>query len=402
MSRARILGIVVVLGVVASLGLVPVGSAAAAVPGDVVINELMYGPASENDGDEFLELYNKGSAPVDLSGWSFSGITLTFAAGTTIAANGYLVVGKDAARYQSTYGGRADRDLHGLAVQRRRGNHASRRERSRDRHGHATTTSRPWPGTSDEQGASLELIDATLDNSDYLNWAGSTAPSGATPRAANSVARTGLGPRITAVSASPTSPAVNQPVTVTATVTGQTSASVRYRIDFNGRADDRDDQRRRRRLHRGHSRGGRRPLDPVQGGGDQCVTARASSRVWTTPPSIRASSCRAASPARSAMLEWFIADADYNTITASPTADIIAEGSDRVQRHGRRQRDRQHPRRELRRPRRSRTGSSSCRTTTPSTSGWLSRSTSSACRGTGATSRTVGRCCRGTRTNEPA
>ena len=104
MSRARILGIVVVLGVVASLGLVPVGSAAAAVPGDVVISELMFDPVSGLDGDEFLELTNTTAATVDLSGWSFSGITLVFAAGTTIGADGRMVVGPDAARSQLTYG----------------------------------------------------------------------------------------------------------------------------------------------------------------------------------------------------------------------------------------------------------------------------------------------------------
>ena len=45
--------------------------------------------------------------------------------------------------------------------------------------------------------------------------------------------RVGLGPRITNVAVSPTAPAANQPVTVTATITGQTSAVLRYRIDFN-------------------------------------------------------------------------------------------------------------------------------------------------------------------------
>ena len=43
---------------------------ASAAPTDVVINELMYNPATGNDGDEFLELYNRGTTPVDLSGWS--------------------------------------------------------------------------------------------------------------------------------------------------------------------------------------------------------------------------------------------------------------------------------------------------------------------------------------------
>ena len=82
--RAPGLVIVLVLAVAASLA-VPVGSASAA-PGDVVISEMMYNPASGVDGDEFLELTNIGRHPVDISGWCFSGITLCFAAATSIGA----------------------------------------------------------------------------------------------------------------------------------------------------------------------------------------------------------------------------------------------------------------------------------------------------------------------------
>src|SRR5690349_16552181 len=86
-------------------GLVATGAPpAAAAPADVVINELMYHAVSDLDGDDFLELYNRGATPVDVSGWSFSGITLTLPAGTTVASGGYLVVAKDAAQFQATYG----------------------------------------------------------------------------------------------------------------------------------------------------------------------------------------------------------------------------------------------------------------------------------------------------------
>ena len=66
--------------------------------------------------------------------------------------------------------------------------------------------------------------------------------------------RSGLGPRITGVTATPAVPAANQPVTVTATITGQTSAVLRYRIDFNTEQTVRDDPDRRRHLHRDHPR----------------------------------------------------------------------------------------------------------------------------------------------------
>jgi len=99
MGRSRRgLGVVVVLGVVASLGLVPVGSASAAVAGDVVISEFMFDPLSGVDGDEFLELTNRTASPVDLSGWSFTkGITLVLLIDSILL--GLLLVWRAARRW---------------------------------------------------------------------------------------------------------------------------------------------------------------------------------------------------------------------------------------------------------------------------------------------------------------
>src|SRR6185295_19061324 len=77
----RLLSIVAVLAIAVGGLVVPVGSASAAVAGDVVISEFMFDPLSGVDGDEFLELTNRTASPVDLSGWSFKGITLVFPAG---------------------------------------------------------------------------------------------------------------------------------------------------------------------------------------------------------------------------------------------------------------------------------------------------------------------------------
>src|SRR5437660_8470739 len=70
---------------------------------NVVINEIMYHASSQNVGDEWVELYNKGAA-VDLSGWHFGkGIDYTFAAGTTLGAGQYLVVAHDLTRFHTNY-----------------------------------------------------------------------------------------------------------------------------------------------------------------------------------------------------------------------------------------------------------------------------------------------------------
>ena len=92
----------------------------------VVINEIHYHPVERpafnavgdpifqstatvadfsDDIHEFIELYNAGVAAVSLAGWRIEGgVDFTFPAGTSIAAGGYLVIGKNPARLQTVYG----------------------------------------------------------------------------------------------------------------------------------------------------------------------------------------------------------------------------------------------------------------------------------------------------------
>lgn len=59
----------------------------------VVINEIMYHPISEDDGDEYVELYNRSGSPVNLSGWQLQdGVSFTFPSNTIINPGSYLVV----------------------------------------------------------------------------------------------------------------------------------------------------------------------------------------------------------------------------------------------------------------------------------------------------------------------
>jgi regulation of enolase protein 1 (concanavalin A-like superfamily) len=61
--------------------------------GDVVINEIMYDTVSGDTDDQFVELYNKGTRTVDLTGWQFtSGMAFTFPDGATLAPGAYLVI----------------------------------------------------------------------------------------------------------------------------------------------------------------------------------------------------------------------------------------------------------------------------------------------------------------------
>lgn len=71
---------------------------------DVVINELMYHPLTENDDDQYLELFNRNALPVNLSGWTLGGgVSFTFPSNTTIAGNGYVVVANVRANFLTNY-----------------------------------------------------------------------------------------------------------------------------------------------------------------------------------------------------------------------------------------------------------------------------------------------------------
>jgi len=79
------------------------GAAGAAVK----INELFYDPTGTDTGKEFLELYNNGTADVDLTGWqvqwggtTYAYGTWSFPAGTIVHAEDYLLVGGDSTLIQ--------------------------------------------------------------------------------------------------------------------------------------------------------------------------------------------------------------------------------------------------------------------------------------------------------------
>lgn len=71
---------------------------------DVIINEIMYAPISRSSDDEYVELYNRGSNVVDISGWRFvDGIDFTFPSNTFIYPNSYIVVAKNLTNILAKY-----------------------------------------------------------------------------------------------------------------------------------------------------------------------------------------------------------------------------------------------------------------------------------------------------------
>src|SRR5437868_11572260 len=75
----------------------------------VVINEVMYHPASTNVLEEWFELFNPAPTAVNLSGWRVTkGVDFAFPTNTILPANGYLVVAADAPTFNAHYPGVAN------------------------------------------------------------------------------------------------------------------------------------------------------------------------------------------------------------------------------------------------------------------------------------------------------
>jgi hypothetical protein len=130
----------------------------------IVINEIMYHHQATNDSvtfaessEEWIELYNRGTGTVDLSGWKLDGgVGFDFGAGTTLDAGAYLVV--------SNFSGQLSNRGEAIVLEDATGNPADEV--------HYIEGGR-WPSFADGGGSSLELRDPDADNSVPEAWAAS-------------------------------------------------------------------------------------------------------------------------------------------------------------------------------------------------------------------------------------
>ncbi len=152
------------------------------VPPTVVINELLYhhAPIIGLDGlpvgseEEWLELHNPGTEPVDLSGWSLvDAIEFTFPEGVVLDAGDYLVVAKDSLALAAVHP-----ELTVLGDYKGRLSNSGERVVLRDLCGNVVDEVRyedggRWPQWADGGGSSLELRDPRADNASPEAWAAS-------------------------------------------------------------------------------------------------------------------------------------------------------------------------------------------------------------------------------------
>lgn len=213
----------------------------------VRITELMYHPASEDVREEFVEIHNPDSAPVNLAGWRFTtGVRFTFPA-LILPPGGYLVVAANRTVFAARYPGVTNvvGDWDGIlsnsgqllelvdaagrrvdAVRYADEGDWARRERAPDDYDHRGLR---WASPADGGGRSLELVNLRLPGAHGQNWLPSAVVNG-TPGVPNSVAAADTAPLILAVAHFPSVPRSTDAVTVTARLLDETPGPLPARV----------------------------------------------------------------------------------------------------------------------------------------------------------------------------
>jgi len=233
------------------------GKSNTSAPISVVITEIMYHPyhsetSPEDIRQEYIELFNRGTEPVSLSGWRISnGVDFVFP-DVMLGGREYLVVAADVDIFKAVYpsvsnvvGGWAGRlrnrgeaieilDITGVQIDRvpyaDEGDWMVRELGPVDR-GHRGWI---WATEHDGGGQSLELINVNMPNEYGQNWAASDV-NGVTPGAVNSVSDENVAPFILDVTHTPIIPKDNDTVVVTARILDELRTNINvtlhYRID---------------------------------------------------------------------------------------------------------------------------------------------------------------------------
>jgi hypothetical protein len=138
----------------------------------LVINEINYKSSADFNADDWVELYNPNSFSIDISNWQLKddddAHIYVIPAGTSIAANGYLILVKDSSDFTAVYPeienfiGEFDFGL-GTADAVRLFNADNVLQDQVIYNG-------TWANCADETGKTLELISTDLDNSLPESW----------------------------------------------------------------------------------------------------------------------------------------------------------------------------------------------------------------------------------------
>ncbi len=152
---------------------------------DIVINEIMFDPPSAlTNASQFIELFNRGKKPVDLSGWQFEeAVQFKFPNGVKLAAGSYLVIAADTNRLRAACG-----NLPLVGNFKGKLSHGGELIRLVDRAGNLVNqveyhSGGDWPELAAGLGSSMELINPGMDNSRASAWRDSDERGKASPHA---------------------------------------------------------------------------------------------------------------------------------------------------------------------------------------------------------------------------
>ncbi|MDB6154397.1 MAG: hypothetical protein JWL90_2850, partial [Chthoniobacteraceae bacterium] len=199
---------------------------------DVKISEIMFRPAPafpEPESEEWIELQNTEPVSADLGGWSLTdGVSFTFATGTTIPANGRLVIVANVAAFKAKYpsvtnvvgpwSGSLANNGEKITLSDAAGGTVDSIEYASqgdwgERYIETTFNGWDWRSLADGGGRSLELRNFSVDSDNGQNWGPSNVANG-TPGAANSIALSQSAPLISKVRHTPAIPTSADPITI--------------------------------------------------------------------------------------------------------------------------------------------------------------------------------------------
>ena len=139
--------------------------------GQVVINEILYRAPNDLNKLEFIEIHNAGEQGEPLGGWSFSeGIEYSFPSDTVLNPGKFIVLCRDAERFEQVYKRKAD-DVFEKSL-----NNGGERITLIDANDHVVDSvkyndKKPWPESADGESASLERISPFISGESPYNWA---------------------------------------------------------------------------------------------------------------------------------------------------------------------------------------------------------------------------------------
>jgi len=182
--------------------------------GDLVINEIMYGPTSPEQ--EWIEIYNKSTKQINLKGYKISNLkdtTRVINTSVILQPEDYFLIAKDTLEF-SKYPNIPKYFIAPFPTLSNSGDKIILLD-SLNRAIDSLAYKSSWGGAG---GKSLERIEATSSSTDSANWKSSSNINNATPGFVNSVSRKRIDVAVKNIFFEPSAPIVNSTVSISCEV----------------------------------------------------------------------------------------------------------------------------------------------------------------------------------------